>query len=79
MQIVSDKEALKRIAANARRLRGDRSLSQIARDAETYPASIRRIEEGQNMPGVGLLTRLAKALGASVDELLSPPNTLSRV
>lgn len=75
---MSDEEALKRIAANAKKFRGDRSLSEIARDAKTYPASIRRIEEGQNMPGVGLLTRLAAALGTTIDELLSPPTKLSR-
>jgi len=73
MSIVSDEEALKRIAANARRLRGNRSLSEIARLADTFPASIKRIEEGLNMPGVGLLTRLANAFGVSVDAMLEKP------
>ena len=72
MQDVTDKEAIARIAANLRRLRGEQSLSEVARRAGTYPSAIKRIEDGENMPGVGLLTRIAAAVDASLDEMLKP-------
>lgn len=69
---VSDEEALKRIAYNLKRLRGDLSYGEIARRCDTYPTAIKRIEDGANMPGVGLLTRIAVALGVQFDEFLIP-------
>ena len=69
---VDDKEALRRISNNLRRLRGDVSLSEIARRCKTYPTAIKRIEDGENMPGVGLLTRIAASIHAPFDEFLKP-------
>ena len=69
---MSDKQALKRIAANLRRYRGERTYTDVASMANTYPASVRRIEEAEHMPGAGLLTRLAEALDVSVADLLKP-------
>lgn len=70
MIAVSDEQAKQLIANNLKRLRGDVSYSEIARRAGTYPMAIQRIEKGDSMPGVGLLTRIAEALGCGVNEFL---------
>ena len=75
---VSDEEALRRIAHNLRRLRGEASLSEIARRCDTYPTAIKRIEDGENMPGVGLLTRIASALGVKFEDFLRPVKKTSK-
>lgn len=72
--MVSDEQALKNIARNVIRLRGDRSQNWLAKECGTYAANIARIENEENMPGAGLLARLAEALEVSVDTLLSGPN-----
>lgn len=76
--VLSDTDALQNISANLARLRNGKSFSQLARECSTrtetaYPATIERIEKCRNMPGAGLLSRLAEALGVSVDEMLSDP------
>jgi transcriptional regulator with XRE-family HTH domain len=78
MQTVDDQEALSRIAKNLRRYRGDRSLADVARGAKTFPAAIKRIEDEENMPGAGLLTRIAEALSVGVSDLLAEPRKNSR-
>jgi transcriptional regulator with XRE-family HTH domain len=70
---VSDEKALENIAENLRRLRGERSLSEVARGCDSYPANIQRIEREENMPGAGLLTRIAAYFGVSVEEMLASP------
>lgn len=69
---VSDEEALRRISSNLRRLRGELSYGEIARRCDTYPTAIKRIEDGDNMPGVGLLTRIAAAVEVDLSEFLKP-------
>lgn len=69
--MLTDEQAMANIAANVRRLRGERSLSWLAREAGTYPINITRVENGENLPGAGLLARLAEALGTTTDALLS--------
>lgn len=75
---VTDEQAKAFIAANVRELRGERSRNWLAREVGTYPINITRIESKENMPGAGLLTRLAEALGTTVDGLLSKPKKLSK-
>jgi transcriptional regulator with XRE-family HTH domain len=70
MQDMSDDEAREVIAANVSRLRGDRSLSDIARACDTSAGAIQQIERGDRMPGAGLMTRLAAAFGVSLDDLV---------
>ncbi len=82
-QVVSDKTTLENIAANVARLRNGKSYSQLARDVSidddrAYPATIERIEKGVNMPGAGLLKRLAEALGTTTDALMSDPPTTGK-
>jgi ribosome-binding protein aMBF1 (putative translation factor) len=74
MQDVEDKEALANIARNVSKLRGTRSRSWLAREAKTYAINITRIESQEHMPGAGLLSRLAKALGTTADGLLLNPH-----
>lgn len=69
---VNDQEALQRISYWMKYHRGDRSLGEIARGCDTYPTAIKRIEDGGNMPGAGLLTRIAGSLGVEWSDLLQP-------
>jgi transcriptional regulator with XRE-family HTH domain len=78
MPAVTDENALKHIAANVARLRGDRSLYWLAKEADTYPSNIQRIERGETMPGAGLLSRIADALGVSMQALVDPPRNKHR-
>ena len=75
---MSDEEALKNIARNVVRLRGQRSQYWLAKLCGTYPANIARIENGESMPGGGLLSRLAESLETTVDFLLSDHHKKSR-
>ncbi len=82
--VISDDAALKNISANVRRLIGDRSFSEIARacctpDWTCYAATIEKIANGKNMPGAGLLARLAEALGVTPNDLLSQPAAKRRL
>lgn len=70
---VTDEVALENIAANVRRLRADRSRSWLAREVQSFPINITRIEEKKHMPGAGLLSRLAEALGVTERDLLHVP------
>lgn len=70
---MTDREALRHIAANVRRLRGGRSLRWLAGEVGTYPINVSRIETSERMPGAGLLSRLADALEVSIESLLTTP------
>ena len=69
---MTDQEARDNIARNVLLLRGQRSQKWLADSVGTYPANIARIEGAQSMPGAGLLSRIADALGVGVDALLAP-------
>ena len=77
---MTDSQALRRIAANVKRLREEAGLSMrdLAARAHDYPSAVPRIEDAENMPGVGLLTRFAEALGVTVNDLLEEPKILAR-
>jgi transcriptional regulator with XRE-family HTH domain len=79
MEAMTDKAALHRIAVNTRRLREAKGLSMaaLARLIDDYPATIKRIEDESNMPGLGLATRLADALGVELGDLLEDPKHAS--
>ena len=70
---MNDEQAMANIAANLRIMRNGRSLYAVAKAAGTYPINIARIEAGLHMPGAGLLSRIAEALGTSVDRMLASP------
>jgi transcriptional regulator with XRE-family HTH domain len=57
-------------AMKARRLALGRSQKDVARAAETTPAAISHIESGVRQPSADLLTRIARALDCTVNDLI---------
>jgi transcriptional regulator with XRE-family HTH domain len=70
MQTPTDKQTKQLLSANLRKFRGDLTLREVARRVETDASSIKAIEDGVRMPGVGLLARIATALNVSVEDFL---------
>lgn len=68
-------KAAKRVAWHLRRLRVERGLSQesLAVDADVDVSYISRLESALENPSIGLLERLASALGADVSDMLAVP------
>jgi transcriptional regulator with XRE-family HTH domain len=62
----------KRIGMKLKRLRNARKLSQyaLAKQASVSREYVRKLEAGESDPTVGMLQRLADALGVPVTELL---------
>lgn len=62
------------VAANVRRLRGERKLTQeqLAHDAEIDLTYLGGIERGRRNPSVAVVGRLAHALRTSPAELFGP-------
>lgn len=77
---ISDEDALKNISRNMARLRGEMSYSELARQVDSWPGNISKIEKGEHMPGAALLARIAEVLGVTVDDLLNngPPKKTRR-
>jgi transcriptional regulator with XRE-family HTH domain len=69
------------LAANVRRLREARGLSQarIARLAGIPRPTWASLEAGSANPTLGVLTRTAAALSVSIEELIGPPRTAARL
>ncbi|HEU0019838.1 MAG TPA: helix-turn-helix transcriptional regulator [Thermoleophilaceae bacterium] len=65
-------DPLPKFAANVRRLRLEKGLTQdaLAQGASMDPAEVRRIESGRRDPGVRVLSRVAVGLGVEPAELL---------
>ena len=65
-------DPLPKFAANVRRLRAEKGLTQdaLAQGASMDPAEIRRIESGRRDPGVRVLSRVAAGLDVKPAELL---------
>jgi transcriptional regulator with XRE-family HTH domain len=78
--VLSDDQAKANIAANVSRLLREKGITQrsLASKTDEPEMTISRIVRGTNMPGSGLLARIAEALSASVDELLATPKRNSR-
>ncbi len=72
--------ALESIAANVRRLRERRGLSQfrLAAAADVEPRYIARIEAGDANPSAAILVKLATALGVKVGDLFRPAKREAR-
>jgi transcriptional regulator with XRE-family HTH domain len=64
-------DALATVAANVRRLRHERALTQdaLAERASMDASEVRRIEAARREPGVRVITRLANGLGVHPGEL----------
>ena len=69
------------LAANLRRLREQRGLSQqqMARLAGIPRPTWGSLEAGSANPTLGVLTRVAAALQVSIEELIGPPRTACRL
>lgn len=65
-------DPLPKVAANLRRLREEKGMTQdaLAAGAMMDPAEVRRIESGRRDPGVRVVVRLAKGLGVEPHVLL---------
>ena len=73
-QSMEDPEAIRRtIGRNLRRLREKRGLRRraLARLVQSNPYTLCDIEEGQRLPDIGLIWRLARALEISCTALLA--------
>jgi transcriptional regulator with XRE-family HTH domain len=68
-------EATKLVGWNIRRLRVERSLTieELAAEANVAPAYLGQVERGAVNVGVVILGRVAKVLGARIDELFGEP------
>lgn len=80
MTQVTDAQALRLVARNLRRLREERalSMSKLAAMSGTYPSNIKRIEDEENQPNIGLLARIAASLGVQLSDLFAGEKNLSR-
>lgn len=76
-EVITDDEARKNIAKNVARLRTAMDISRyrLAKMVGVHTIQISRIEDAEHAPGVGLLARIAEALGSSADTLMGSPRT----
>jgi transcriptional regulator with XRE-family HTH domain len=65
-------EPLDVFAANVRRLRNERGLTQeeLAEEADLHLTDIARIETQGRSPGIEIVAKIAKGLGVPASELL---------
>lgn len=72
---MDDNTTKKVLAANLSRILQEREWSQqdLVEKCSGDKMAISRVMRGTNMPGLGLVTRIAAALEVSVDELLENP------
>jgi transcriptional regulator with XRE-family HTH domain len=72
--------ALTSVAANTRRIRMRRGLTQeqLAELADVEPRTIQHLETGNANPTLGLVVTVATALGVSAATLLRPAQLKSR-
>lgn len=70
--IIDMKESAKKLGENMKRIRLEKDMSQgdICRKLEVDRAFISNIESGNKNPTLATITKIAGALGVSIDELL---------
>lgn len=69
---MDDDEAKEVVGKNVERLRKARDMSRykLAKEVKASTIQITRIERCEHAPGAGLMTRLAKALQVSLNDLV---------
>ena len=69
------------LAANLRYIRDRRGLTQgqVAKLASLPRSTVSQVETGSGNPTLAVLARLARALGVSIEELLSAPHSAVQV
>ena len=77
--MLTDDEVRENIAANVKRLLLDRgwNQSELARRAMESHANVNRVLHARQLPGSGILARIAEAFDVSTDRLLSAPPATS--
>lgn len=77
---VTDKQVLRLVARNLRKLRQERALSlnRLSKLSDTYPSNIKRIEDEDHQPSIGLLARIAAALDVPITALFSGENNFQK-
>lgn len=70
--VITDEQALDNLSRNLKQTLADREMSQadLARITGDGEMNISRYVRGIQMPGAGVLARLAEALDVTADELL---------
>lgn len=73
--MITDDEIREHVAANVLRLIEEREWSQrdLAEKAGESPMNINRVCRGENVVRVGIVARIAEALGVNVDRLIAEP------
>ena len=74
------RDAARHLARNLVSLRYARGLTQqaLAKSAGVPRSTVSNLESGAGNPSLSILTTIARALGAPIDELLSPPRAKVR-
>ncbi len=72
--MITKAEARKRIAANVRRIRTQRGLTQVelATASQIEQSTISRLERGHVLPNAADLANLAEALDSTTEALMRP-------
>lgn len=65
-------EVRRRLAFHTRRLRGPLSLNEVARRCGWTASMVKRIEDGETVPGFDKVQQLAEAFGVPTDEFVLP-------
>jgi transcriptional regulator with XRE-family HTH domain len=78
--VLTDTEAKTIIGENVSRFLAARGWSQakLAVETKENEMTISRVVRGKNVPGAGLLSRIAEALNVSTEDLLRAPERKSR-
>jgi len=73
--MITNKQAVRNIAANLQRILRDRGMPQrqLALRTGDHPTAIGRVYRGESGSAPGILGRIAEALDTSVDLLMQPP------
>ena len=76
---MNDEETKAAIAFNVNNIleRQGRSRYWLAQETDEYEGTIANVCHGRNVCGAGMLTRIAKALGVTADDLLKEPRKVS--
>jgi len=71
----TDEEVKQNLAANILRILEARGWDQpmLAEATGEWLSTINRICRGENLPRVGVVSRIAEALDVSIDRLIAPP------
>lgn len=73
--MITDSELKANLSSNIRALLDERGISvyRLARMVEEPQNTVYRIVRGENVPNAVLLSRIAEAFSASIDDLLKKP------